>query len=343
LTKSLIIAILAIAITIPTAFGATFTWEYDDDCFTEFHSLNQTDSTNQRVVVFSFFFECENDEAPITNPYAKIIPDAGAAWILVQLGEVLNIGEKEQPPEPEPEEPIIIEAPEVEEEPLTFEERQIKKSVDELDECWTGLGAWKAYQETERIQFYIDESRQSFGIRDNLSSDIHLKRIIMAILECQAMETYERKGLIGAYEFNKVEADEKAVDYLGRLPEHPLAKKTTDFTDQMVETDPITQKDREDEIEDMEKIFDAKYKDPYSDCIPDPDYAQKCENRGTAVPQLRSEFDYNTYLNFKAQQVLTPEDYAQTITNAKKFMCDEYFPKYNGTLSELPVWLLHCQ
>ena len=339
----LIAAMLAIG-SLGTVYGAstTFTWEYDDSCLVEFHSSEQADSLSKLAVLFAFIFECESEiEAPLFTPQVTIIPDDGRAWTYLKLGEVLRIGEPEETI-PEVEEPVDEHPIQEPDEPKTWQERQIIRQIETLDECWTGLGAWKAYQETERIQYYLDESRQSFAIRDNLSQEIHLKRIIMAILECDAMKEYERKGLIGAYEFNKVKADEAALDYLGRLPGHPLDPLVTDQSDTMVETDPITEKDRADELEDMEAIFASKYKDPYSDCEPTEDSPDKCTNRGISKPVLTSEFDYNRYLNFKAKQVLTPEDYANTIAIAYETMCDLYFPKYNGTASELPVWLEHC-
>ena len=139
-------------------------------------------------------------------------------------------------------------------EPLTWEERQVEASIKKLDECLRGLGAWAAYQTANTIEYYVDESRWKFATRDNLSQNIHIKRILMAIEECDAMRTYERLNLIGDYELNKVLADIAGKDYLGRGAEHPLATDFTDQSDSMVATDPITDRDRADELADMERI-----------------------------------------------------------------------------------------
>jgi len=55
--------------------------------------------------------------------------------------------------------------------PLTFEERKIQDSINKLDECLRGLGAWQAYQAQTDIEYFVDESRYSFAARDNLSRE----------------------------------------------------------------------------------------------------------------------------------------------------------------------------
>ena len=107
-------------------------------------------------------------------------------------------------------EPVVEDISEVqptEEEPLTWEERQIEASIQKLDECLRGTGAWAAYQTSNRIEGFVDESRHKFAIRDNLSQNQALKKILLAIEECDAMRYYEQKGYIGDYELNKVVAD----------------------------------------------------------------------------------------------------------------------------------------
>lgn len=255
--------------------------------------------------------------------------------------------EKGEPPK----DPMDLDFPEFLEpqEPLTFEERQVEASIKKLDECLRGLGAWAAYQTSNTIEFYVDESRFSFAIRDNLSQDIHLKRILMAIEECDAMRYYEFKGYIGDYELNKVLADIAGVDYLGRPSEHPLQQDVTDQSDSMIATDPITERDREDELADMERIvqnlIDQRiYKDPYAE-LPDEDLqpaGKLCDTEGQPAPE-----------GVYAKQVCPLDSYNEMIlSNADTItyeyilglQCEYYFGMYEHKVGtdDFPTWLNHC-
>ncbi len=242
------------------------------------------------------------------------------------------------------------------EEPLTFEERKIKASIDKLDECLRGLGAWQAYQAQTDIEYYVDESRYSFGIRDNLSQNIHLKRILLAIEECDIMRTYERMNLIGAYELNKVLADISGLDYLGRTPEHPLATDVTDQSQEgMVHTDPVTAKDKEKAIEEAEKYLreEAPWIDPTLGCIPTEDDPDRCVNRGFQPEGLKCQtVGQPSPIGIYAERVCPLDDYnaylltAPTITpeSIQNLLCVHYFGLYEHKIggSEFPAWLLHC-
>jgi len=243
-------------------------------------------------------------------------------------------------------------------EPLTFEERQIEASIDKLDQCLRGLGAWKAYQTQTEIPYFVDESRYSFGIRDNLSQNIHLKRILLAIEECDIMRTYERMNLIGAYELNKVLADIAGLDYLGRTAEHPLATDVTDQSQEgMVHTDPVTDRDKIQAIEEAERYLreQAPWIDPTLGCIPTEDDPDRCLNRGSQPAGLKCQTvgqpspigvyaervcpldDYNAYI--LSNPTITPE-------SIQNLLCVHYFGIYEhkvtGNGEEFPAWLSHC-
>jgi len=250
-------------------------------------------------------------------------------------------------PEPEVHEEGL---PEVDEptEPLTWEERQIEASIKKLDECLRGVGAWAAYQTTNRIEHFVDESRQKFAIRDNLSQNQALKKILLAIEECDAMRYYEQKGYIGDYELNKVVADLLDLDYLGRISAHPLEPLVTDQSDTMVATDPVTERDRADELADMEQIvqdlIEQKiYKDPYAE-LPDEDLqpaGKLCDTQGQPAPvgvfatQVCPLDTYN-------QSIL--DNPPQTYQDALNLQCKHYLNTYIHKLGtdDFPVWLNHC-
>ena len=237
------------------------------------------------------------------------------------------------------------------EEPLTFEERQIEASIKKLDECLRGIGAWQAYQSQTTIEHFVDESRWSFPDRDNLSQNIQILRILKAIEECDIMRTYERMHLIGAYELNKVLADIADTDYLGRGPDHPLEPKVTDQSDSMVETDPVTEKDRADEIEDMEQILDELieqkvFKDPNADFTGENRGGQplglKCQIHGQPAPFGIHPTEKCPLSNYDAH-ILKNWD-SITYTDILQLQCDNFLYIYQHKIGthEFPVWLNHC-
>jgi len=239
--------------------------------------------------------------------------------------------------------------------PKTFEERKIQDSIDKLDECLRGLGAWAAYQAQTEIEYFVDESRYSFAIRDNLSQNFYLKKILLAIEECDIMRTYERMNLIGDYELNKVLADLAGVDYLGRPQNQPVG--ATDQTDTMVHTDPVTDRDKVKAIEEAEKYLreQAPWIDPTLGCIPTEDDPDRCLNRGSQPAGLKCQTvgqpspigvyaervcpldDYNAYI--LATPTITPE-------SIQNLLCVHYFGVYEhklvGDAEEFPAWLSHC-
>ena len=242
------------------------------------------------------------------------------------------------------------------EEPLTFEERKIKASIEKLDECLRGLGAWQAYQAQTDIEYYVDESRYSFSARDNLSQNIHIKRILLAIEECDIMRTYERMNLIGAYELNKVLADISGLDYLGRTAEHELARDVTDQSDTMVFTDPVTKKDLEKAIEEAEKYLrdEAPWIDPTLGCIPTEDDPDRCLNRGGQPEGLKCQAKGQpTEFGEYPDKVCPLDGYNQfiidnfetiTMEDILTKQCDQYLEQYEHKrfTEEFPQWLNHC-
>lgn len=251
--------------------------------------------------------------------------------------------------EPAQEAPIIEERDEEvveDDEPKTFEERQIADSIAKLDECLRGVGAWQAYQSQTEIKYFLDESRYSFADRDNLSQNIPILRILKAIEECDIMRTYERMHLIGAYELNKVLADIADTDYLGRGSAHPLEKLVTDQSDAMVETDPVTDKDIADEIEDMEKIFDETYRDPNEDFTGINRGGQplglKCQIHGQPAPIGIHPTEKCPLSNYDAH-ILKNWD-SITYKDILALQCDNFLYIYQHKIGthEFPVWLNHC-
>ncbi len=252
--------------------------------------------------------------------------------------------------------------------PETEEERieRLKDSIDErraeldveteaaigkLAECRTGLGAFAAYQEQEAIQDYANKTRWQFAIRDNLSNNQQIGTILKAIEECRIMKRYADMNLIGAFELNKILADMAGLDYLGRTAEHPLAKKTTDFSEQMVETDPVTERDRADELEDMERLRDELIEQRIFE---DPDAEFTGENRGfQPVGTLCQTHGQPAPVGAYAEDVCPMSRYdahileyfvEMTYQDILRLQCDNFLYIYQHKIGtdDFPVWLNHC-
>jgi len=257
--------------------------------------------------------------------------------------------ERGAPPEIIPDDSFVED--DVPTEPLTKEEREIEAAIETLAECRTGLGAWAAYQEDEAIQNYADKTRWEFSIRDNLSKSYTIKQILLAIEECDIMKVYADMNLIGAYELNKVLADLAGVDYLGRTAEHPLATKVTDQSDAMVETDPVTPKDIEQERTEAEELRDKLIEERVFE-DPDADFTGinrggqplglKCQVHGQPAPVglhptntcPLSLYDEHILKNW---QSITYDDVLEL--QCKHFL---YIYLHKVGTHEFPVWLNHC-
>jgi len=237
------------------------------------------------------------------------------------------------------------------EEPLTREEREIESAIKTLATCRTGLGAYGAYQEQAEIEGYSDQTRWEFQIRDNLSQSPIIGKMLKAIEECRIMKRYADMNLIGAFELNRYMADLAGTDYLGRGPEHPLAKKVTDQSDAMVETDPVTPKDIADEKQEMEELRDRLIQERKFE---DPDAEFTGVNRGFQPPGIRCQvFGQPAPVGVWAEEKCPLSLYEQhilknwddiTYSDILQLQCDNFLYIYQHKIGthEFPVWLNHC-
>ncbi len=255
-----------------------------------------------------------------------------------------GIPEKEIPKISEPENNIP-------KEPLTREEREIESAIKTLAICRTGLGAFGAYQEQAEIEYYTDQSRWEFQIRDNLSQSPIIGNMLKAIEECRIMKRYADDHLIGDYELNKYLADLAGTDYLGRGAQHPLAKKVTDQSDAMVQTDPVTPKDIADEVKEMEELRDKLIEERVFE---DPDADLTGLNRGFQPPGIICQVfgqpapvgqwpTEKCPLSLYEQHILKNWD-SITYSDILTLQCDNFLYIYQHKIGtdEFPKWLNHC-
>ena len=263
------------------------------------------------------------------------------------IKELLANPPAEEPPEPTADD--IMRARIAEKRAENEAERE--KLIGELAECRTGLGAFAAYQEQEAIEDYANKTRWEFGIRDNLSQNIQIGKILKAIEECDIMKTYAKLNLIGDYELNKYLADIADTDYLGRGSDHPLEPKVTDQSDASTLTDPVTEKDRADELDEMERIMeDLIERRVYED--PEAEYTG--ENRGSQPAGLKCQTGGQPHPLYGSAETVCPLDAYNAHVTANydslryqdllQLQCDNFLYIYQHKIGtdEFPVWLEHC-
>lgn len=330
-------------------------WNTDFCTFMGFPLENGTTLYKYECIWTGWLHQIEGKWVPVEPTDSTIVglPDAPEAFII-------------WPPEDRQE--IVVEEPEEEETQMDRniiaiderrEEIQREKEalIGKLSECRTGLGAFAAYQEQEAIQDYTNQTRWQFVERDNLSNSPVLT-ILKAIEECDIMQDYVRLNLISEFELNKYLADLAGTDYLGRGSEHPLAKKVTDQSDAMVETDPVTPKDLAQEVQEAEELRDRLiaervFEDPYGDCIATADDPDKCTNRGFQPEGVRCQATGQPHEIGGFSDTVCPLDaYNKHIMDNPTLVyqdylnlqCKYYLNMYIHKLGtdDFPVWLNHC-
>jgi len=230
-----------------------------------------------------------------------------------------------------PPDPALI----IEEEPpkLTVEELLkekldpgVREAVDKLAECQYGYEGWEAIQ--QKSDYEIPD--QIIAWDGNLRNDVIVKRLNLAYESCRIQAEYP---LSPAYQ-HFIEADLLGFDLYGRS--QPLGA-VTNFTRSEIYK-PLDQLD-----------FLSSQKTARDFMCSDEGKARGlCSfeefsgvNRGNPEPIVKDLRSYNDYINFKAGQIQTPQDYTDTIAEAKKAQCVVHYPLYKHK-EVLPVWLEHC-
>jgi len=325
-------------------------WNSDFCTFMGFPLENRTTLYKYECIWTGWLHQIEGEWVPVEPSHSTIVglPDAPEAFIIWPPEDRQEIVVEE----PEAEEPVIDEIIEPAE-PLTKEEREIEAAIKKLAKCRTGIGPYAGTQEHEEIEHYTDQTRWEFAIRDNLSQSPVIGKMLKAIEECRIMQTYIDMNLIGDYEKNKYLADVAGVDYLGRTAEHPLAKKVTDQSDAMVETDPVTDRDIANERTEAEELRDRLiaervFEDPNAPFTGINRGGQpeglKCQTHGQPAP-IGVAPTYTCPLDRYNQNIIDnpPKTYQDYLDR----QCLEFLSVYIHNLNEgnphlFPVWLNHC-
>lgn len=210
----------------------------------------------------------------------------------------------------------------------------VKEAVDRLAECQYGYDGWAAIQ--QQSSYEIPD--QIIAFKGNLRNEVLVKRLNMAYEACDIQRNYPLSPM---YQ-NFIDADLLGLDRFGREQTHTF-NQTTDL--QKYNYDPLTQEDFDAAEKKAEDFKCSEAGRGLGHCIEE----STDVNRGNPNPIIKNIFDYNQYINFKAGQIQTEQDYIDTITAAKAAQCTVHYPIYKhritGTMGgmELPVWLEHCE
>ncbi len=218
----------------------------------------------------------------------------------------------------------------------------VKEAVDRLQECRYGYDGWEAIQQKSAYEV-PDQFIRSI---DDYTTDKIVGDLNKAYEACRAQRDYPLSSSYKTF----IDADVLGLDRFGREPTHTF-NQTTNFTRGSDIYAPLTKEDFAKAIKNAtDWMKTAPYTDPTLGCIPRDAEDVRCRNQGNPEPIIKDLRSYNDYINFKAGQIQTPQDYADTIAAAKQAQCTVHYPIYKHRIAsgseggmELPVWLEHCE
>lgn len=211
----------------------------------------------------------------------------------------------------------------------------VREAVERLAECEYGKDEWGAIQQSSKY----DVPDQIIAWDGNLRNDVLVKRLNLAYESCRIQDEYPLPGSYRSFWL----ADLTGLDFYNRTV---ALGATTNFTMGSDIYAPLTEEDFAGAIKnatDWQKT--APYIDPTLGCIPRDAQDTRCQARGNPEPIIKDLKAYNAYINFKAGQIQTPQDYADTIAEAKAAQCTVHYPIYAHKVGSerLPEWLEHCE
>lgn len=313
---------------------------------------NATGGVDVIVAQMSIFHYDQISEVPesITEETEKT--DGGYSVIIIDIKE--EIDEILNPTEPEPE-PESVLTPE--------QQAGIDEKLAELEQLYEDAATCKAYgtEGNSMFQSYLEEKiskeKVAFTSLPLLSQEAAL---IKAHEACRVFFEVAVHISDDRVMFDKFKAQQKA--------EREEVQRLADLEVDTDYTDPITQEDIDETIEDAEAHlikYPNFYKDPYGEC--EPAGSERCLNRGgfttdesgnivgaecgttpnetgppTSVCPLT---DYNKQI---ASAISAEDNYA----NIEKLVCDKYMNQYQALVerilagdenAQLPHWLAHCE
>jgi len=214
----------------------------------------------------------------------------------------------------------------------------VKEAVDRLKECQYGYDGWEAIQ--QQTTYEIPD--QFIRAVDDYTTDKIVGDLNKAYEACRIQRDYP----IPASYQHFIDADILGLDRFGNLPTHTFGQETN-----LTKSDSIYRPLDQLDFLNAEKTASDFMCSPegraLGHCIEEPTGI----NRGDPNPIIKDLNAYNQYINFKAGQIQTPQDYEDTIAEAKAAQCTVHYPIYKHRLQtadneggmELPVWLEHCE
>lgn len=241
--------------------------------------------------------------------------------------------------------------------PVTPEESVV---TEKLAQCLRGFDRsheWGAFVDTQVIPSWLNNTREQFSERDNLSSrlvgntHIYLLPSLKAIEECIAIQRYVDLGMIGDYEAILAVHDRFNI---GKNNQPVPLPRGSEGKSPLNTPDALNQKLKDEAIRAREFA-----------CSPANEARKLCSgtfgfygiNRGISQPIVskdafvnaplspndgKTAVDvYSAYLTAKAGSVLTEKDKLKYRMEMNQVVCDQYFVKYKHKLGtdHFPEWL----
>jgi len=237
-------------------------------------------------------------------------------------------------PEPEPPKPTVRDIL------ITKLDPGLKEAIEQLAECQYGYDGWEAIQQ----QTFYEIPDQMIAFDGKIRNEVLIKRLNMAFQACYWQEKYP----LSAMYQNFVDADLLGLDRFNRTATQ-FFNQTTDFTRGSEIYAPLTQADFDNATKQAtDWLKTAPYIDPNLGCVPRDETDTRCQARGNPEPIVKDARGYADYVNFKAGQVLTAQDFINLEVKLKELQCIAHYPIYKHRTgreggAELPVWLEHCE
>jgi len=237
-------------------------------------------------------------------------------------------------PEPEPPRPTVKDVLKLKLDPA------ILAAVDKLGECEYGFEGWAAFQ--QKSVYEVPD--QFIWIHGQIRNDVIVKDLNLKYEACRIQKAYPLSPM---YQ-NFINADNLGLDLYDRLPTHTFGQETN-FT----KSDLYKPLDAMDFFKAEEKASDylrdeAPWIDPTLGCVPRDATDTRCQARGNPEPIVKDARGYAEYVNFKAGQIITAQDFINLEVKLKELQCIAHYPTYKHRIgresgAQLPEWLEHCE
>jgi len=347
--KKILISILALALVTSGSalvYADQLTYDFSPEYVVGQSSWYEVLSNNTvKVHTMTEYYYPSTLQVPETEQVTIKKTGGGFSTTILDILDGWNLIYNPVVPEPEPEPIVTPEMQERIDEKIAEREQEYEDAKNCKAYGTEGNSMFQSYQEDR-----ISKEKVDFV---SLPVDAQEKELIKAHEACRVYFQIAVHISDNPEMFNKFKAQQQAeLDEINRLKDLEV---DTDYTD------PITQEDIDETIEDAEKYlikYPDFYKNPYGEC--EPAGSERCLNRGGPTEGAKCGFvpsetgfprevcplrDYNIEIS---RAISTEDNYA----NIENLVCEKYLSQYSALVdriltgdetAQLPHWLSHCE